>query len=222
MPEFDDLDITGLAVLIGRIIRNIDFILLFPGRVPFILERNAVFYGDLVNESRYCGIAVDLILRRKKRVVIGIIRIVLADIILCGEVVCCQIKKQPCSMVIVINTADDLVDPAFHHQFFDHKPRPDAKAATPRIPALILGQFGVRKVGQKVWVRVHHLRIVLTLLADRSPLGYVVFFIRLIDPVVLIVDIDHAIDRPLINFPFNFGYFHLEIIVHLIDLCLQK
>lgn len=30
MSEFNDLDITGLAVLIGRIIGNIDLILLFP------------------------------------------------------------------------------------------------------------------------------------------------------------------------------------------------
>lgn len=39
MSEFNDLDITGLAVLIGRIIGNIDLILLFPDRVPFVLER---------------------------------------------------------------------------------------------------------------------------------------------------------------------------------------
>lgn len=42
VPEFDDLDIPGLAVLIGRIIGNIDLILLFLDRVPFVLERNAV------------------------------------------------------------------------------------------------------------------------------------------------------------------------------------
>ena len=44
MSEFNDLDITGLAVLIGRIIGNIDLILLFPDRVPFVLERNAVLH----------------------------------------------------------------------------------------------------------------------------------------------------------------------------------
>ena len=42
VPEFDDLDIPGLAVLIGRIIGNIDLILLFLDRVPFVLERNTV------------------------------------------------------------------------------------------------------------------------------------------------------------------------------------
>ena len=44
MSEFNDLDIAGLTVLIGRIIGNIDLILLLFDRVPFVLERNTVFH----------------------------------------------------------------------------------------------------------------------------------------------------------------------------------
>ena len=77
--------------------------------------------------------------------VIGIIQIVLSGIILCSEIIRCQIKKQACAAVIAVKAADDLVKKAFHYQFFDHDPCPDAQAAAPGIPSLILRQFGVRK-----------------------------------------------------------------------------
>ena len=74
--------------------------------------------------------------------VIGIIRIVLSGIILCSEIIRYQIKKQACAAVIAVKATDDLVKKAFHHQFFDHDPCPDAQAAAPGIPSLILRQFG--------------------------------------------------------------------------------
>lgn len=112
--------------------------------------------------------------------VIGIIRIVLSGIILCSEIIRCQIKKQACAAVIAVKAADDLVKKAFHHHFFDHDPCPDAQAAAPGIPSLILRQFGVRKVSQKVWIRIHHFRIVFIFLTDRCAFGDVVFLVRLI------------------------------------------
>lgn len=81
----------------------------------------------------------------QKRMVIGIIRIVLSGIILCSEIIRCQIKKQACAAVIAVKAADDLVKKAFHHQFFDHDPCPDAQAAAPGIPSLILRQFASGK-----------------------------------------------------------------------------
>ena len=47
-------------------------------------------------------------------------------------------------------------------------------------PVLILRRFGVRKVSQKVWIRIHHFRIVFTFLTDRCAFGDVVFLVRLI------------------------------------------
>lgn len=131
-----------------------------------------------------------MIIQVQKRMVIGIIRIVLSDIILCSEIIRCQIKKQACAAVIAVKAADDLVKKAFHHQFFNHDPCPDAQAAASGIPSLILRQFGVRKVSQKVWIRIHHFRIVFTFLTDRCAFGDVVFLVRLINPVILVIDVD--------------------------------
>ena len=147
--------------------------------------------------------------------VIGVIRIVLPGIIRCCEIVRCQVQEQPCAAGIAVKTADDLVKKAFPHQFFDHDPCPDAQAAAPHIPSLIFEQFGIRKVSQKVWIRIHHSRIVFTFLTDRCAFRDVVFFVRLIEPVVLVVDVGAPIDRPLINLTLNFGYFDLEIVVYL-------
>lgn len=153
--------------------------------------------------------------------VIGIIRIVLSGIILCSEIIRCQIKKQACAAAIAVKAADDLVKKAFHHQFFDHDPCPDAQAAAPGISSLILRQFGVRKVSQKVWIRIHHFRIVFTFLTDRCAFGDVVFLVRLINPVILVIDVDDPFDRPFINLTLDLGYFDLEIVVHLDRLTLK-
>ena len=43
----------------------------------------------------------------------------------------------------------------------------------------------------------------------------VVFLVRLINPVILVIDVDDPFDRPLINLTLDLGYFDLEIVVHL-------
>ena len=101
-------------------------------------------------------------------------------------------------------------------------PCPDAQAAAPGIPSLILRQFGVRKVSQKVWIRIHHFRIVFTFLTDRCAFGDVVFLVRLINPVILVIDVDDPFDRPFINLTLDLGYFDLEIVIHLDRLTLKN
>ena len=154
--------------------------------------------------------------------VIGVIRIVLAGIILCCQIVRRQIKEQPCAPVITVKATDDLVKQTFHHQFFYHDPRPDAQTAAPCIPSPVIRKLNVREVSQEVRVRVHHLRIILALLADRRPFRDVILFVRLIDPIILVVDVDHAFDRALVNFPLYRGYFYLKIVIHLTVLTLQN
>ena len=73
--------------------------------------------------------------------VIGVVRIVLAGIILCREIVRRQIQEQPCAALIAVKTADDPFYQALPHQLFDHNPCPDTQAAAPCIPALFFGSF---------------------------------------------------------------------------------
>ena len=154
--------------------------------------------------------------------VVGVIRIVLAGIILCSEIVRRQIQKQTGAAVIAVKAADDLVQMAFHHQFFDHDPCPNTQAAAPSASPLIIRKFSVWEVCQEIWIRIHHLRIVFTLLTDRCALGDVVLFIRLINSVVFVVDVDDSFDRPLINLALDLGYFDLEIVVHFDRLSLKN
>ena len=50
----------------------------------------------------------------------------------------------------------------------------------------------------------------------------VVFLVRLINPVILVIDVDDPFDRPFINLTLDLGYFDLEIIVHLDRLTLKN
>ena len=152
--------------------------------------------------------------------VIGVIRIILPGIILSGELVCRQIQKQSGAAFVIIEAADDPVQKALVHKLFDYDPCTDPQAAAPYSSSMIFRQFCIGEICQKVRVRIHHLRIIFALLSDRSPFWDVVLFIRLINPVVFVVDVDHTLDHPLVDLPFNLWYFHLKIVIHLLDLSL--
>ena len=146
--------------------------------------------------------------------VISVVRIVLAGIVLRGQIACRKVKEQSRPAFIPVQTANDHAQKGLGHQLFDHDPRPDTQTAAPVASSLILRQLGIREIRQEVRVRIHHFRLILTFPADRSAFGYVILFIRLIDPVILIVDIDHTLDRPLVDLPFDLGYFDFEIVIH--------
>jgi len=146
--------------------------------------------------------------------IISVIRVILSGIVLCREIVSSKIKEEPGPAIIVIDASDDLIDHALHHQLFDDKKCADPKTTAPVAPAQVLWKFRIREIGQEVRVRVHHGGLIFTLPANRCPLGDVVFFIRLIDPVILIVDIDHIFDLSFVDFAFDFRDSYFEIIIH--------
>ena len=82
MAILHKIDVACLAVLIGGIIGYIDLFPMIPAFIPFILECNALITGDAVYEAADLRVAIDLHPIRKQRVIIGIIRIILACVIL--------------------------------------------------------------------------------------------------------------------------------------------
>ena len=52
MPDLDTLQIARLAVLVGRIIRDIDLFTVIMQVVPFILESDALVSRNTVNKRR--------------------------------------------------------------------------------------------------------------------------------------------------------------------------
>ena len=94
MTDLDTLQIARLAVLVGRIIRDIDLFTVIMPVVPFILESDALVSRDTVNKRRDLRIAVELHPLRKQRVIIGIIRIVLTGVVFCNDGIRCQIQEE--------------------------------------------------------------------------------------------------------------------------------
>ena len=100
MPDLDTLQIACLAVLVGRIICDIDLFTVIMPVVPFILESDALVSRDSVNKLRDLRIAVKLHPLCKKRVIVGILRIVLTGVVFRNDGIRCQIRKRPASFHI--------------------------------------------------------------------------------------------------------------------------
>lgn len=60
MPNLNVLQITRLADLVGRIIRDIDLFTMIVPVIPFILESDALIFRNIVNKRRNLGITVQL------------------------------------------------------------------------------------------------------------------------------------------------------------------
>ena len=82
---FRHLNISSLAVLVGGVIGNVDFLVLVVGGVPAVQEVDPVIIIDLANEARDCRVAVNLVLWRHQWVVVGIIREVLSHVAFCDN-----------------------------------------------------------------------------------------------------------------------------------------
>ena len=85
MTVFRHLNISSLAVLVGGVIGNVDFLVLVVGGVPAVQEVDPVIIIDLANEARDCRVAVNLVLWRHQWVVVGIIREVLSHVAFCDN-----------------------------------------------------------------------------------------------------------------------------------------
>lgn len=92
--ELDDVDITGIAVLVSRIIGNIDPAFMVSAAVPFIQEPDALVFGDRAEKPADLGIAVYRHLFCKERMRKCEIRIILAGVFFFYDQVCNQIQHE--------------------------------------------------------------------------------------------------------------------------------
>ena len=104
--------------------------------------------------------------------------------------------------------AEDIRQPVFLYDLFDHEPCADPQAAAPRAPVLHLRDILIREVFEVVLVRLHLRRISVGFLPDSSSFG--VCFLRrlIINTVVFIVDIVHSVFSAVGDLARRIGYIY--------------
>ena len=162
--------------------------------VPFILESNALIPCDVVDERRYLRITVQFHLPRKKRMVVGVIRIVLAGIILRDNGVCfARSRKRPASFSN--QPPNDLIQMITGDNLAYNKKRPNAQACTSTRCFVHLRKFCFRKVFQEVCIGIHRLGRSIQALADRCVFRNGIMLFRTVFAIVSIVNIGYSTDR---------------------------
>ena len=182
--------------------------------VPFILQLNAVIYGNLLKKTRYGGVTVDLELGGKQGMVVCVIWIILPGITLSDDVISCKIQEQSRSSWIVIQIANHPVQQGFSKQFLNDQVISDPKASTAFRSALLNRQFRLRKKFQVVGIWIHLGGIILTDFADGGPFWGIVFLFRIVDSGIFILDVCDALLFLRVNLAFDIWNRHSEVIVH--------
>lgn len=83
--EFDQIDITCLTILVGRVVGYINSLFLISAGIPVIQKGDDLIAAHCAEQSAHRHIAVDLHLISEKRMVERKIRIVLTGVILIDD-----------------------------------------------------------------------------------------------------------------------------------------
>lgn len=164
MPDLDTLQIVCLAVLVSRIIRDIDLFTMIVPVVPFVLESDARVSRNTVNKRRDLRIAVQLHPLRKQWMIVRIIRIVLTGVGFRNDGIRCQIQEE--TGFLSNQVTDDLIQMILGNDLADHDKRSDPETGAPVSDFLGLRKFCLRKAFEEVGVGIHRLSRRIQALAD--------------------------------------------------------
>ena len=186
-PILDDIDIPGVTVLVGRVIRDVDPAPVVTVLVPIIQEAYALVLADRVQEPAPFGITVDRHFLRKEGVGEGKVRIILACVFLFNDQVRYEVKDEPC--VIAEQLFKHLLQPVFIEYFPDDDACADLETAAPVSKWEFVGELDIREIDLELFIWNHQGWIVLGFLPHYDPQWDSVFSFTFVLAAILILHI---------------------------------
>ena len=209
----DHLYVARLAVLVRRVVRDVDAVPALAPYVPAFQELGDLVLRHLREERGHGRVGVAPHPRREHGVVVGVVGVVLRRVVLGYERVCREIAQQPVAAVV-----EDAVQCEVELGLGEHpahqQERPYPQAAADAAADGLVGQRDRRQVLAEVLVgrepacfRVEF--------ADGGPLRQGVAPLRVVFAAVFVVDVGRAPDRPRRYQPGEVGNVHEHVQDHL-------
>ncbi len=204
VAALDDGDLPGPAVLVGRVVGDVDPLPVVAPAVPFVEERRGVLVRDGVEEGGDLAVAVHPHPPGEEGVGPGPVGVVLPRVVLADDRIRCQVEQE--ARLAAEQAAQHRLQAVVAHHRVDDDVRTHPQAAAAPRPPVDLGGRQVGEVAQVVRVGVHP--PVVGQLADGGPLRDVVPAFAVVDAVVLVVDVHRPLDRLLHDLARHVGYLH--------------
>ena len=150
---FQHLDITCLAVLVGGVVGNVDFLPVVALLVPLVEKLHALVGRNGLEKIGNLGVTVHLHCLGEQRVVVSKVRIVLPCVVLTDDGVDCKIQEETA-------VGSDYL---FNHRInaigcddlLDDEERTDLETGASQGQALFPGKVNIGEVLEEVLVRPH-------------------------------------------------------------------
>ena len=172
MPQFDQVDLSGLTFLVCRIIRDVDSLPMISFSIPLVQKADPLIHRNIIQESRHLRITINFHVVSEQRMIVSVIRIILTSIILVYDRICGQIQKQP--GILSNNSCKDLIQFILSYNLADYQKCTDVQASTSIPPILFRWKQFLWKELQKRFIRIHESRLFCITLSDTSPFGGII------------------------------------------------
>lgn len=183
LAELHEVDVPRLAVLVGRVVGDVQALPVVPFFIPAVKEADGMVLCDGAQQPGDLRIAVDHHAIGKQGMRESEVGIVLRRIVLADDGVAHQVEKQ--AAVLPEMFLEHAGEPVFLGDLVDYQIGPYPQATAPAGLVSLLGKDCSRKVGLVVFIRVHPGIVLFTDLADDRPLGDVELAGRIIDAFIL-------------------------------------
>ena len=201
-----------MAVLVGRVVGDVDPFAVIPFAVPSIEECADVVAADRREEGGDLRIAVDFHAFSEQRMIVCVVGIILTCVVLAYDGIGGQIQQE--GSLFCEDSIQHTLEPIVLDDLPDDQRGADAQAAAPLEAGLLLGDLDIGKVPEEVLVGEHQGGVFLALLAYGGPLGDVESPDRIIGPLILEVDVDGVLDSLANDLSRNVGHLDKEIEIH--------
>jgi len=193
MPEFHELQIPGLAVLVCGVIADVDPLPVVTAPVPLVEESRRRVLRHVLEQVRDLCVAEDRHVLGGQGMAVCVIRIVLRGIVLGDDRVEREIHEQP-AIPGPEYPVDHLRYPEGPRDPVQDEERPDPQAAASGEGRFLFWNLISRKALEEVLVRVHEVAVRPVLLAYADPFRRVVFLVRVIFTGTLEVYVSASLD----------------------------
>lgn len=187
----DDGDLAGPAVLVRRVVGDVDPLPVVAPAVPFVEERRGVPVRDGVEEGGDLAVAVHPHPPGEEGVGVGPVGVVLPGVVLADDRVGGQVEQE--ARLAAEHPGQHRLQAVVAHHAVDDDVSAHPQAAAAPHPLVDLGGRQVGEVAHVVLVGMHP--TVVGELADGGPLRDVVPAHAVVDAVVLVVDVHRFPDR---------------------------
>ena len=209
---FHKAHIPRLAILVRRVIRDVDSLAMVPFPVPVVQEPDGLLPADGFQEAADFHITVDPHPVREQRMAEGKVRIILAGIVFVDDKIGNQVHKQ----------AAILLEPALQYlrkltllqylAYDDIRTNPQGTAAV-RFRAFLRHDC-VREELLVFLVGIHARQVIRQPLADNGAQRDYILLLRLVELSVLKQNVGGGAFGFLKDFPLHLGDWYREIVIH--------